>query len=218
MPTRVQPADRLKLHSEKTSSLMGKRAQYNPRRISQADLEALGRSMKEFGVVEPVVVNKRFDRVVGGHQRIEAANAVGITALPVVYVDLDAKQEKVLNLALNRIRGDFDAIKLAEMLAELPADMINLAGFGDDEAAEVLRAAAGLSDGTSGEVSSDMETVDATAPSMAYQLVFDSAEDLDKFYAVVRSLRRMYPSEETVAARMLAFWGAHGLPDGEGAD
>ena len=60
-----------------TTDLRRKAAGYNPRTISDHDLAALGRSMTSFGVVEPVVVNARTDRIVGGHQRVKAAAAGG---------------------------------------------------------------------------------------------------------------------------------------------
>jgi ParB-like chromosome segregation protein Spo0J len=59
----------LQIDHLKTSDLAAMAAPYNPRKISDHDLEALRRSMKFFGVVEPVVVNKRTGRIVGGHQR-----------------------------------------------------------------------------------------------------------------------------------------------------
>ena len=77
--------------------------------------------MTTFGIVEPVVVNKRTGRIVGGHQRVKAAEAQGIEQLPVVHVDLDETQEKQLNIALNRISGEFDVDKLAELLKDLEA-------------------------------------------------------------------------------------------------
>ncbi len=42
-----------------TNELRSMAAPYNPRSISDHDLMALGRSMTTFGVVEPIVVNKR---------------------------------------------------------------------------------------------------------------------------------------------------------------
>ena len=102
-----------------TTELREMVAPYNPRTISDHDLVALGRSMTAFGVVEPVVVNRRTKRIVGGHQRVKAAEAQGIDELPVVYVNLDEPAEKQLNIALNRISGEFDTDKLADILREL---------------------------------------------------------------------------------------------------
>jgi len=104
-----------------TARLAEMAAPYNPRKISSHDLDALRRSLKFFGTVEPIIVNKRSGRIVGGHQRVRAAAAEGIETLPVVHVDLDEPSEKQLNLALNRISGEFDLEKLAEVLGDLEA-------------------------------------------------------------------------------------------------
>src|SRR4030095_14816175 len=124
-------------------------APYNPRKISDHDLEALRRSMKFFGVVEPVVVNRRTGRIVGGHQRVKAAEAQGIAELPVVHVDLDEAQEKQLTLALNRISGEFDLDKLADVLKDLQAvgADLDLTGFTPGEIDDLIR---GLETGTEG--------------------------------------------------------------------
>jgi len=123
-----------------TAELAEMGASYNPRSISGHDLEALGRSMTFFGVVEPVVVNKRSGRIVGGHQRVKAAEAEGIDTLPVVFVDLDDPSEKQLNLALNRISGEWDMDKLAAVLADLEAAGADLSftGFTDAEIQELV--------------------------------------------------------------------------------
>jgi DNA modification methylase len=123
-----------------TETLAGMAAPYNPRRISDHDLDALRRSLRFFGVVEPVIVNRRTGRIVGGHQRIKAAQAEGIDSLPVVTVDLDEPTEKQLNLALNRISGDWDEQALAHVLADLQnagADL-GLTGFKPGELEKYL--------------------------------------------------------------------------------
>ena len=106
--------------------LIGMASPYNPRRISDHDLRALRRSMRTFGAVEPIVVNTRTGRIVGGHQRVKAAKAEGIEVLPVVHVDLDESKERQLNLALNRIAGEFDPEALAELLGELKSSGADL--------------------------------------------------------------------------------------------
>ena len=116
-------------------------APYNPRRISDHDLNNLRRSLRFYGTVQPVVVNRRTWRVVGGHQRIKAAQLEGMETLPVVYVDLDEPTEKQLNLTLNRTSGSWDVEKLQAMLQELDttgADM-TLTGFDDQELGDMLK-------------------------------------------------------------------------------
>ena len=71
--------------------------------------------------------------------RVHAAQANGLTEVPVVYVDIPKEQEKALNLALNRIHGEWDDQKLAELLYELKElPEIDLTGFTEQEISELL--------------------------------------------------------------------------------
>ena len=88
-----------------------KAAAYNPRKElkpGDAEYEKLKRSIKEFGYVEPVIWNKRTGNVIGGHQRLSVLKDIGETRIDCVVVDLDDKREKALNIALNKIQGEWD--------------------------------------------------------------------------------------------------------------
>ena len=77
----------------------------NPRGISEAELDALTRSLREFGFVQPVIARHEDHVVVGGHQRLVAARRLGYKTVPVIYVDPSPDQSHLLNLALNKISG-----------------------------------------------------------------------------------------------------------------
>jgi DNA modification methylase len=114
----------------------------NPRRISDAELESLTRSIQEFGLVDPIVARREDGTVVGGHARLLAARRLGHKTVPVVYVDLSVDQARLLNLALNKISGDWDRELLTRLLADLDAAPnvdISLTGFGEDEIAKLLK-------------------------------------------------------------------------------
>lgn len=114
----------------------------NPRRISDTELESLTRSIREFGLVEPVVVRKDDHVVIGGHQRLLAARRLGLKQVPVVLVDLSPEQAHLLNLALNKISGSWDSDLLARLLGELhslPEVDLSLSGFSDDELKKHLK-------------------------------------------------------------------------------
>jgi len=115
-------------------------APYNPRVMSRHDQEALKASLEEFGAVEPIVANKD-GMVIGGHQRLDAAKALGLKTIPVIYVELTPQKAQLLNLALNRIHGQWDEPKLEGLLAELKAaDLdLTLAGFTSVELDRMLR-------------------------------------------------------------------------------
>src|SRR5688500_1993973 len=80
----------------------------NPRRIGDAELEALTRSMRRYGLVQPILVRREDDTVIGGHQRLVAARRLGLKTVPVIRLDLSSEQARLLNLALNRISGEWD--------------------------------------------------------------------------------------------------------------
>jgi DNA modification methylase len=115
---------------------------FNPRRISDGELEALTRSIQQFGLVDPIIVRREDRTIIGGHQRLVAAARLGLETAPVIYVDLSPEQAKLLNLALNRISGEWDQELLARMLADLqgtPDVDISLSGFEEDEIAKLLK-------------------------------------------------------------------------------
>lgn len=97
-------------------------AAYNPRRDlrpGDAGYDKLARSMEKFGCVEPVVWNQRTGNVVGGHQRLKILRAAGETEIEVSVVDLSETDEKALNVALNKISGEWDQEALSRLLQEL---------------------------------------------------------------------------------------------------
>jgi len=115
-----------------------KLAKYNPRRDLQPgdpDYEKLKKSMREFDLVEPLVWNKRSGNLIGGHQRLKILIEQGAEMVDVSVVDLPDRKEKALNLALNKIRGDWDMSRLRDILEELDiGDFdIEITGFDDKE-------------------------------------------------------------------------------------
>jgi ParB-like chromosome segregation protein Spo0J len=111
-----------------------KPAEYNPRqdlRPGDADYEALRRSVETFDLVAPLVWNQRSGNLVGGHQRLKVLREGGATTVAVSVVDLDPAEEKVLNVALNRIRGEWDYPKLKDLLLVLDTGAVDitLTGF-----------------------------------------------------------------------------------------
>lgn len=113
----------------------------NPRTITKAELAKLERSIREFGFLQPVVVNRRGNQIVAGHQRVAAAQALRLAKVPVVQVDLSPEQAKALAIALNRIGGEWDLPRLGELLQELrslPDIDVGLTGFDDREIEDLL--------------------------------------------------------------------------------
>lgn len=131
----ASPSELGRVHTEVRSLEALRAAAYNPRRMGEAQRGALSASLARFGLVQPIVVNRRtvargwpegsVETVVGGHQRLEVLRAQGVLETDVVLVDLTAAEEKALNVALNAktLQGEFTAAVgglLAEIKGELP--------------------------------------------------------------------------------------------------
>ena len=111
------------------------RATYNPRIDlipGDPEYENLRRSIATYGLLIPVIWNKRTNNVVGGHQRLTVLENEGEAEVDVSVVDLDPMQERQLNVALNKIEGGWDEEKLGTLLAEL-GDDATLTGFNQQE-------------------------------------------------------------------------------------
>lgn len=122
------------MNIRKVAAVMLNPAAYNPRKDLQpgdAEYEKLLRSVEEFGYVEPIIWNERTGNIVGGHQRFKVLVQLGFAEIDCVVVDLDEQREKALNVALNKIGGEFDAPKLAELLQDLQKSgfYVELTGF-----------------------------------------------------------------------------------------
>ena len=120
------------IEKKNTAELLS--AEYNPRKDlkpGDPEYDKLKRSIEQFGYVEPVIWNKVTGRVVGGHQRLKVLIDMGITEVECVVVEMDAEKEKALNIALNKISGEWDKEKLALLIADLQgADFdVSLTGF-----------------------------------------------------------------------------------------
>lgn len=115
-----------------------KPAYYNPRVNlvrGDRDYEKIRNSIEKFGYIEPIVWNERTGNIVGGHQRAQVLKDLGETEVEVSVVNLSEKDEKQLNLALNKIRGEWDYDKLEKLLKEFDYDEIDATGFSADEVA-----------------------------------------------------------------------------------
>lgn len=64
-----------------------KPATYNPRKISEEQKATLQESIRQLGFVMPVIVNKKNNTIIAGHQRTNAARQLGLKSVPVQFVD-----------------------------------------------------------------------------------------------------------------------------------
>jgi len=113
---------------EKIDINLLKIAKYNPRKDLQpedAEYKKIKRSIEEFGYVDPLIINKDMT-VIGGNQRIKVLKELDYKKVDCVLVDLDKIKEKALNIALNKIEGEWDLPKLKDLLQELDIGEIDM--------------------------------------------------------------------------------------------
>ena len=118
-------------------------ADYNPRKDltpKDPEYQKIKKSIEQFGYLDPIIWNERSGRVVGGHQRLKVLNELGHKKIEVVVADLADDDEKAFNIALNKIAGDWDLVKLDELLRSLEDGGLNIefTGFTDEEISKLF--------------------------------------------------------------------------------
>ena len=112
-------------------------AAYNPRKDLQPgdpEYQKIARSIEKYGCVEPIIWNEKTGNVIGGHQRLKVLAATGAVEVDVSVVQLSLEDEKALNLALNKISGQWDNEKLSAVLQDLSAGFdVEVTGFDQHE-------------------------------------------------------------------------------------
>ena len=119
-----------------------KPAAYNPRKkLKKGDkeYEKIKQSLLKFGYVDPIIVNEDLT-VIGGHQRLTVLKDLDYETAKCVIVKLSKEDEKALNIALNKITGQWDEALLVDLLLDLQESDFNLdlTGFEPPEIDDIL--------------------------------------------------------------------------------
>lgn len=160
-------------------------AEYNPRKMSKREMASLRASIKTNGFVEPLVVQKSTSMLIGGHQRVTALRdvckelGVPVPRVPAVVLDVDDRRAKLLNLALNRIHGDFNQDLLASLMSNLHEEM----AMTPDEILSTGFSAKEIDSMLEDDDEGDLTTF---ASSVTLSLQFDSPEQRDAVKAVLK--------------------------------
>lgn len=178
------------------------RAAYNPRvelDESMKEYWALRKSIETFGNVEPIVWNEKTGNVVGGHQRLKVLEDIGAKEVDCYVVSLSEDEEKVLNLALNKIKGEWDYEKLEDLLSEI--DDKELTGFSADELSVIL---AENEEGIDEDFDfSDFQPENTnTYESWIIDLIFDSNEKAKAWVEARQFDKTILPNTQTTVIRI----------------
>ncbi len=207
-------------------------APYNPRERLEPgskDYENLKKSIEKYGFVQPIVWNERTGNIVGGHQRYYIALDLGHKVVSTKIVDLDEVEEKQLNLALNKIGGQWDEKKLSELLNDLKGfediDM-DLTGFDTTEIDELTFAFSDSDlniDMNMGEIEDsedqegpgidtdeplvEFEPEDESNNGLEYKITFDDEQQQAIWHEFLRKLKEEFDKDAfpTHSSRIHAF-------------
>lgn len=114
------------------------RIEPNPRqprqRFDDAELEALATSIREHGVIQPVVVNETLNgyQLIAGERRVRAARLAGLERIPAVVRQLAGSEQLEIALVENLQRSDLDPLEAAHAYQQLVDEF----GFSQERLAE----------------------------------------------------------------------------------
>lgn len=173
-------------------------ATWNPRTLSEERFQNLCKSIKDrpgFMDLRPILA-MRDGTIFGGNQRYRACESLGWTEVPVIFVDVSEAQAKELALVDNNSWGDWDRDQVAEMLAKMGMAGVDITtvGFSKEET-DMLLAGAGINDGT-------VQPKAPPTPAITFEIVFDTEEQKEHWYAFMRGLKQRFPMAETLAERL----------------
>jgi hypothetical protein len=159
----------------------------NARTHNERNIDAIAASLRVFGQVEPLVVQRGTRKIIGGNGRLVAMSGLGWTHCDVVEIDVSPTEAAAIGIALNRLAelADWDFDALSAQLKALDAEEIELDALGFSEAdydALIERTHGEEVDNPDGEWKGLPEfNHDDLKPYQTISVHFASAEDVRKF-------------------------------------
>lgn len=173
-------------------------ADYNPRQLTEKQHKDLKSSIEKFGFVDPIIINdnpKRQNVVIGGHQRLKIARELGIVDVPCVLLNLSKKEERELNIRLNKNSGGWDWDKLANEF-----DISELTEWGFKENELLFDTVSKQYDLSDDNYEPNNETFNNAI--IQYNIIFDNENQQTNFHAFLNFLKERYPHLNTISSRL----------------
>lgn len=119
----------------------------NPNSLEPDKYEVLKQAIEAYGFLQPVLVRKDSTGyvIVDGVHRVRAARELGMVAVPAVVNEMDEASARVVQVGMNRLRGELNINTVAQTLVELTSagvglDVLTLTGFSEAEITGLLAA------------------------------------------------------------------------------
>lgn len=199
-------------------------AEYNPRSITDEENDFLKNSIDEFGFVDPIIINLKNNRIIGGHMRYdilleeymesgvhEKLNLIRLGDIGWVFPDTDLQvesedHEKLLNIALNKISGQWDEPKLEELLFELSETSLDfeLSGF-DESDLNDLQFDVFDEFITKDDTHQEQEMIPDShrTVTLSYRVNFMDEDEENKWFDFLSKIKEKYPELDTISERII---------------
>lgn len=186
--------------NKQSKQVLTEELQPHPDNPRKGNVDAIAESIRVNGFYGAIVAQQSTGYILVGNHRWQAAQAVGLKKVPVIYVDVDDTQARKILLADNKTAdiSVYDDTALAAILSDL-SEQLDGTGWTNDELDDLLAKVAMEADDT------PPERKGLGNPIVQYAIVFDSEEQQQKWYAFLRWLKTQYPDAETNAARLTSF-------------
>ena len=173
----------------------------NPR-LNEQTVNDLVKSIREFGFNQPIAVDKDFV-IITGHARYKASLVLGLENVPVVVLDnLTEEQVKGYRLADNKV-GEKSAWHVGKLEQELMTLTMDMEQFGFEDLKSQLDDV-NFDDDVEGEDDGSLELEDESLGySITYELSFKDEVEQGLWYDFIGRLRKDFPDEETITARVM---------------
>jgi len=113
----------------------------NPRQNEEA-VSQIARSIERFGFTSPIIAREQDKTIIAGHTRWKAGKKLGLSKVPVIFVNLSVVDAELLMIADNKLgeKADWDTDKLSDLLSELREqdEDLDVLGFDDGELESII--------------------------------------------------------------------------------
>lgn len=200
----------MKILNQETVTVPLKTLKPHPENPRKGNVAGIAESIAVTGFYGTIIVQQSTGYVLAGNHRLQAAKKAGAKEVPVTYVDVDDAGAKRILLGDNRLNdvAEYDDKLLADVLQGILNEEGTLEGTGynDDDLAEILLRAEGEED-FSGESEIEHEDKPARNVIIQYNIVFDTEQQQDTWFAFVKLLKERYPTCETLGERLEVYLG-----------
>jgi hypothetical protein len=181
----------------------------NWRKHSEFQRKALRGAIGDVGFIRSVTVNRRTNRIIDGHLRVDLALADGVPTIAVEYVDLDEAEEAETLATLDPLASlaGTDPVQFDCLLREVHTGSAEIQELLDGLAKDAGLYETGGPDATEDDEEeepshSEPEEPPPTHAVIQYTIIFDTKDQQERWYLFLKALRERYPNAETIGQRL----------------